>query len=880
MVMDKQLEKLHEKLITRDNIKISMIYSLRNWLAYSFQPPGDNRYLERAYHGAMGAHRRNEPHVRLFSLAMFMAIEAGHLSTAHTMLDAAFNYRKFLIANEPFYYGAFLFLRAYLAIKEHKIRAAKKYSKAFLAYLKTVSYSPYYDVMQGQLQIALGEIHEAYNVLTRAFNHGCRSVFIYVSLYRSLQSSTDLQPGDEILRVLLYAASKGADITKAAYSYEDELIIAAEKDPFHGMMLYNLCNYAPLLKPICESKMQVRDYSISALKLYQTAYENQIKIQNIEAYIVLSSFSNNIDGVNTYALEHFLGSKYINQSLAEYIYYLILTYPSHSRLINRCKDDIITTATRALEDNISGSRVNALYQFLWEYNQNPQAEAKLQSDLTRFELNLPSGTKYVYVSQPEKRGMDEYAIAEDNNRLVIDATDNFSCICLGAGRRQIIHDPVDIKRLVPLANADLYTHFFSKGDRRFQVLAYLAADTESIPVYEYLLEEKSLEKAYRSMILQSLGRLYNKAGQYQRAIDCYAELDIASLEGTYIHEILEVYLKAGRYDLAIDLLARYHKAIPKTGAYNGLTQLLDQGLPNMASLGAAAYDLLLSGHYSEKILTFVLAQHKASQHEWKVLSNSLDSPELRVDAKILLGDLWMNHSDTHTESAFRRLYTAKQSLDECAQFVELLKYLVLAKDIAPEYETINILEKIYLNNMEDDTHLLLALCKVYLSHNITTFRSDRIIPKAIAIQEAQSILLPWFKDTKPYPHPYLEKYQPFMYKSAPGKDIRLNYRIGSHSDYQSIPMDYLSYGIYTAKIPLFYNETINYYYSEEMPTGSIGTKEASHKNTIPYESPPNPDSYFAINNAIIYEQMFRHQQVEDIVRELVKEHVKIKAKLL
>jgi len=93
-------------------------------------------------------------------------------------------------------------------------------------------------------------------------------------------------------------------------------------------------------------------------------------------------------------------------------------------------------------------------------------------------------------------------------------------------------------------------------------------------------------------------------------------------------------------------------------------------------------------------------------------------------------------------------------------------------------------------------------------------------------------------------------------------------------------MEYLRYGLYSTKLPLFYNETITYYYSEEMPTGSIATQESYHKNTAPYLNDNHPDSYFAINNAIIYEQMFKHQLVEDIVDGLVGDLAEVSGTLL
>jgi len=93
-------------------------------------------------------------------------------------------------------------------------------------------------------------------------------------------------------------------------------------------------------------------------------------------------------------------------------------------------------------------------------------------------------------------------------------------------------------------------------------------------------------------------------------------------------------------------------------------------------------------------------------------------------------------------------------------------------------------------------------------------------------------------------------------------------------------MQYVKYGMYMSSIPLFYNEEITYYFSEELPTGSVGTKTETVKNTTPFLHSHPTDQFFTINNAIIYEQMFKHDQVEKALGKLVKDVQTVKSKLL
>ena len=730
------MEKLKRDFVARGDTKISVIYSLRNWLAYRFAPTKDHLYLEQAYHGAMTAHRRNEPNIRLLTLAVYMAVESEHLNVAEIMLDKAVSYRKFLMAHEPFYYGAICFLRAFLAIKQQKSRVIKKHRKAFTAYTQTKDYSPHYDVMEGQLCMALNDYPLAYGYLDRAYAAGCRSVYIYEGLYRCYKEG-GLATQEDYPNVLTYAKTHGADIW---FQNFDE-------------------------KPIKEAVPKFSSTEIA---------------------------------------------------------------------------------------------------------------------LTQFELTPVDGARYVYISQPEKQGMKEYEFPASGDPLIIDSTDNFTYVCLDTSRRQIITKPMIIKRVLPQATPKLYRSFYDKGDKRFQVLAYLAShyliynSKEAIPVFEDILQEKLLPVPYRMNLLASLGHMYYKIKNLASALECYRKADLQFLDGHDIALILEAYIQGHEYSIAAQIIDEYHESIPQNTIYESVCQLLDhQAYKGLAQPG---YNLLLSGFYNENLLTFVLANYNASQSELVSLSNSLQVPDSRVDIMVLTGGLWSSLYTAVIQKAFRRLYVAKIAQKECSKFVELLVYAILTKDFVPEYETINTMEKIYQEN-HDNFYLLMALCHVYLVHKIITLRSDKLIPIGITAQEDKGILMPAFKSNKPYPHPYLEKYQPFIFHAPANKDIRLYYRVGD-DDFRCISMKYLKYGLYSAKLPLFFNETITYYYSEERETGSIDTLQTVHKNTTPYLNENHKDKYFAINNALIYEQMFRHELIEEIAEGLVYETIDFSGKLL
>jgi len=369
-----QLSKLDNRMATRNNEKTAITYSMRNWQAHYLRPVDSPRapastgttqdnthYLEKAYLGAMAAHRNNEPSARLFSLAIFMAIESRHLDTANNMLDAAMGYRSFLKTNEPFYLTTFKFLKAYLAIAENRARAAKKYRKAFLSHIKATEYSPYYDVMAGQLHLATGEMQEAYELFAQAYSHGCRSAYLYEGLFRSLPAAGTT--GEELLPALIYAARHGADIARAISAHEDAVFAALIKSPAEGEHLYDLSLHAPLLKPVCANRMHSKDYSLAAHKLYSQAIKHQVDLGGLAAFLVRSAYANHVQEVSSYALERFLTTADMEPGLAAYVYHLILADPAHAGLLKGRKDMALQAAAMCLENDIVGREANSLYQF-------------------------------------------------------------------------------------------------------------------------------------------------------------------------------------------------------------------------------------------------------------------------------------------------------------------------------------------------------------------------------------------------------------------------------------------------------------------------------------------------------------------------------------
>ncbi|MCL2421866.1 MAG: DUF5717 family protein, partial [Defluviitaleaceae bacterium] len=354
-----------------------------------------------------------------------------------------------------------------------------------------------------------------------------------------------------------------------------------------------------------------------------------------------------------------------------------------------------------------------------------------------------------------------------------------------------------------------------------------------------------------------------------------------------LDNVLLEHIKQASWQAAADLIAQHGHLIKDRALFSAVKQFSDKSHEKWhPAIANAAYRLLLHSRYDKRMLDVVLTHFKGSQAQWLALSHALSAisiHEPRLDEIILKNATWAHHFDEETQRIFIRS-TANQRAAGLWDFICYAAHEMIVGNVRPLTETIVALERLHSEGADKqaEDHILLTygLCHVYLTHDIHTFRSEAIIQEAIQMQEKSGIIFPVFRGSKKISSTYIEKYRPFMYKTLPGKDVRLYYKVDGEGDWRVKNMGYWRFGLYLARVPHFYNEVLTYYFSEEMPTGSIATREAEIHNKDMHLDESQTDPFFIINNATIYEQMFRYEQVEEIIGGLVKDVRNVRSRLM
>ena len=367
-----------------------------------------------------------------------------------------------------------------------------------------------------------------------------------------------------------------------------------------------------------------------------------------------------------------------------------------------------------------------------------------------------------------------------------------------------------------------------------------------------------------------------------------------TIKAGYYDEISEQklndYMQQQHYKSAVQIILDKGNSIRDKFLWSAIKTLAEPENEKWhKNITTAAYNLLVKSRYDKNILNLVLTNFDGFYKEWLDLHNALSVISIideRLDEVILKNAAWSRRFDEETQRVFAKSNPGNLSKSCLQNFIYCAVYSMIIKKIKPINEAIAAMEKICMTDSSEYGNLLAyGLSHMYFNHNVSTNNSESIINLAISAQEKNNLLFPVFKSVKTggkkKSYTYIEKYRPFMYKTLPGKNVYLYYKEAGEEDWRTTAMRYWRFGIYLAKIPHFYNESLSYYYSEELPTGSISTKQDEIRNMEAYLTEETiPDPFFKINNATIYEQMFRYDQVEEILSSLVKDVRMVRSKLM
>ena len=868
-----------------------------------YKAGGEKNYLLKAYHCAVVHLGVNRSNIKLYFAVIFLNLEIERLDKAEDMLKNIKSYRRYLRRDDTnyLYYN---FLYALFHIRKGKPKAANKH-------ITRIDGNPGSEakMLLGTLYCELNNFDIANQCFVNAYSLGNRSPMLFFSVKLMLDL---FENGDYSLLIpfVKWAAAHKAPINRILGNYAGQLNQLID-DINLCKTLYSQNNVEWLLRKICLMLIEKHDLTEGSYFYYREAEVKQFQIPLLYNFLIKCAAKNRIDettdklGLSHHALATFFAEGELDSDVKPIVYHMLLTDKKYSDLTQEYKNDILQFAGYCLENNMRGRHYFSLYRYIMFFasregdNKSFATAAKLIiPPLFMFRLTLPqnSGVKTLWVCEPEKKDAAIYKAATDVI-TVLASSPSFEYFCFDASQKELIGIKPSIVRLVENADIRLYRELFKRGTVSTEVLINLSKqiiafdeidDFElSADILQKTLLDSSLTNRFKNMVSAALGRLYMQAGEDKKAFNCFKVLNTKGLSAKSIEQMLIVFVEAGEHELAMRLIESYEEFLPEKTLFYAVRKIIEVNEFH-ERVAVYAFRLILKGRCDQALLNVAINHYRASQAEWHELAkviSALNVSSEGLDELILNRAIWMRKCDKKTQEDFARLFRLNPENGILTKFAQYLCYEIICNDFVLEFETVDILEKLAerawlsQNISEADRMLHYSLSKFYITNSVSSLKSDAIMRKAFYFAEQDSFLLPCFKQIKDKNiiNPYIEKNQAFIYKALPEKTVKLCFR-QQGGEWCQKPMKYHRFGIFSAQLPVFYGESLEFYYAEEMPSGSIATHAQAVENTlIPILDRPD-DMYYVINSLLINEKLFRYDRVEAVLNTIIKEPPRLRSK--
>ena len=825
--------------------------------------------------------------VQLLLLCSFFYIETGVLNDAKRITDRIKPYLNYYKNNNTPVYITYIYLTALHDIKMNSKNSAAKQIKQLER--QSCSYS---ELLLGHIYFETEEYRLSIKHLEKSYKRGGRSFFLYFLYSRLCGEEGD--SGYLFLPFIRWGLKNG--FIEAGFIEESEGLI---KSIFPGQVqafktIYKTTNSELLLHLICEKQAKEKDISEESFKYYKEAENRQLYIDGVPEMIIKYACIHEYEDIVSHTMRSFLKNNQLDEETLPFILHLILTNPNFEGFIEEfgLSDLILKASEWALENSLSGRIYNSIYRYYLENSLriSRKAETLLYKDLFLANIYIDGVEDgFLYIHEDEKHNMEIYEF-EGGFKQILTVTGNIRIDVVDKDSKKIVNANCTVKRQVENADSWLYKYYIDRGYSEPALFTALSsfyikrkeASEGHIDILQKTLEISNLSSDFRMQVGGELGNILYTLNRHDKALEYFNRVDENRLDQKYIETMLIAFVKAFDFKKATRLIIKKREYISDRTLLWAIKELVADYRNNMQSLIAdAAYELLIKNWYDARLLDIVSKYYAGSKEDWYLLRDSLakiDLYNLALDKKILENALLVRDFSRASQTVFNRLYQNEMEKELTKDYIYYACYEIIACGKKPVYEFILNLEKHFGD--KNEKILAYALSTVYLRFSITTFNSNEILKKSVDFMEEDGILLPEFKNTEEISASYIEKNWPFTYKAASSKKVFLYYRINEAEEYSKKSMKHLFFGIFYAVIPIFYNEKVEYYISEEADTGCHNTETAIIFNDIGNLKIKPDDLFFNINNALIYEKTFKHTEVEKIILDIIGKGPAVRGQLI
>lgn len=838
---------------------------------------GDDTGLVEAYNKARQGSLDYPASIELQLMSAFLAMKARKKDIALGILEKLKPYMSFYKTHGPQIYATYHVLLAELDPKHFKK------SEANIAMVRDKGY--FFDLLFAHLyeKTDRGQVYEH---LEKAYVKGCRSPFLYFAFLKVFAHGRRGYQSEFALGFLKWALSKGL-LTRELLDLNAVFIkTIMTKHLALFKQIYKEIKLNWLLIEICKVQFFAGDMSMSAYVFYKELERKQVYHEEFNRALIRAAYENKIENISRFSLERFLTHKdqEMSRLIQPYLCHLILTRDNLTDLVELygLKAVLINLALSGVGgDMLKGE--DRYYSSIYRYalanmdETTKEAQAKAVTDMELFLANhlfkyqvrvKDPEIQYIWVSEVTKLEPKIYELIEGAAEIEL-ASEDYRLLCLDNDKKSIIEE---IPVLTQMVSKDmwLYTYLYERGHKGFDMLLaktihYLETEDETHEALEVLtkfITNKGIARGFRMRIYGRLGRIHHRLGQGEKALECYQKVETKSLSDEDLTKLVGLLMAAKAYDVLTQTLAIEHTRVALPVLEAGIQTLLGLSDHQKQRYLPQVMPVLLAWALSEKgdqALLEVVSQHyEGPLDTWCQLAAKDETGAIQF--KVLEEAVAMQVFTSSVQALFAQVYETHGHGKVVDAFIYYVCYQVLKKDqlLSPEVQT--IIESVYQEKKSPLLLLTLGKLSVYAK------AKNDILQETLAYAKAQEVFLPFLMAVgADQLDDQQNKLWAVEYEGEKGSEVTLHYRSQGEETFMAVPMSYFIFGMYVAAVPLFYHETIEYYFTE----GQVATEVATYTNTKLNLRPEAEDPFYQINNGIVYYEMFKYDELEKTVQEMI-----------
>lgn len=682
------------------------------------------------------------------------------------------------------------------------------------------------------------------------YGNGCRSPILYFEaavIYNEEPSLLhDLQKFE--LQVLNWSIKKDYVSEEAAMQYT----YLAGKRKFFGRdvhrcleKLYRKFRNKEVLTAICSLLIKGQQRSNKYFSWYQEGVDEQLRITELYEYYMYSLNENPDTVLPQQILLYFIYNSSLNDRKKAYLYAYVVkqkeTLPTMYRSYwKRIEQFVIKQLTA---HNINNNLALLYEEVISKQSLTQEMAAELPYVMFKHEIVCHNpNMKGVLVVHKEMKeevftpflGGSAYVdiYTEDAEIFLTDGADNRYTATAEYTLNKLLHWEYYINTCYEMK----INHPMVLLNLSGKVQTYLKFDEQSILIRKQILGMEGLNEAYYNMIIFDLISYYydNFEGELLEAY--LNKIELHGLNKTDRDKIIELYIIRDFYDKALAALGEFgYEGIAVKRLIKLCSALLQRNGEEEKRndmIVSLAYHIFREGKYNQEILGYLVKNFFGTTGEMYQLWEAAAGFEMEtadLEERLLAQMLFAESYITNSLAVFLGYYKRGTNHKLIRAFLSYnaYKYLVMDRVIQPELFNIMKRELAY----EDNEVCMLALLKKLSQEDNLTDGDKELIDYNLHKFIRKGIILPFFKKFQnAVLLPSRINDRIFVeYITNPSHKVIIHYRlngINSPEEFTSEEMKNVYLGIHMKEFILFYNESVQYYITEEDEEGQIAVTES------------------------------------------------------